>query len=1047
MSNVKISDLTENTNPSGSEELVYAVNGTNWKVTLDTVKTFVKPDGAYIFKWTVETFNNLPQSWMVNWDVYNVEAEFELSWKVYPAGTDVAWNGSAWNPLWWNAEVDNTAYGSSWDWQTSKAPSKNAVYDKINSMDTAISWKQDTINDLETIRSWASAWATATQPADVLTKTNTTAFTPSANYHPATKKYVDDNAVTFKPFPAWLDTTHTTQDFLDSVAALNLPAWSAYLWQVSTNDMPAWVSVQGDVEVYVYPQNVIYAVMRSAEVAPYIWSVNSYDYRGREPEANLVTGATAPDYPTQWMLWYDTTEDKLKTFDGTDWNECWGWATYNAWIWIKIETLYDTQWPCDSWWHVPSYDEATALVTYLTTLWIDMANENYLKIPFAWDIYDYNGLHTGSGTYWVLYTSTIYHPAGTSENTYNAYTIMFNYYSNKFRIKTSRDDPSEGCSIRPFKNEPVIPDNERTTLFDWSSVANGAWIFYDATNWLISISEDWENRLTIADKNLWATTVYAEWDVLSEANCGKFYQWWNNYGFPRGPATNFLVSTQFDVTSCKPSQYASNQFSTNSMWFVDSSIDRYSSRNLWWDLSKSYTENWISNTWVLSINWQNGHININIEDEVVISSAFPSSPYEWLCCFNTSLWKLFAYNWEDWIEPWITYSARNWIALEPAGQDITKMQWPCDDWFHVPTVSEITDIKNYLAALWISGKSNISSYLHLPAFERGVDWNIDTTTYYDYWTSSVNDSWRPYEAYMNSSWTITFTAYSSRHWLPVRPYKDTPVAPDNTWTMTFDWSGLAQGAWIFEDSTNWLISISINWTEWITIADKNIWASTVYTSWDTVSESNSWFSFQWWNCYWFPWINWVWADGQWTIYFVSWSIDVTWFWADTPYSSSTYYTGTSSTEWFSWDWSDLWWYISWQPQGQAFVNTWVLSINWQNWHVVIPTWTNYSWVEKQITNWEVELWLRTIVNNTGSWFTLTAPATLLDGEEYVIRINNLYDAVTAWDEIVLGTWFSDPWNTDLSLSSYASDQFVFLAINWVLELQPEVMSWNGWAPL
>lgn len=30
--------------------------------------------------------------------------------------------------------------------------------------------------------------------SEVLTKTNTTAYTPSANYHPATKKYVDDKA-------------------------------------------------------------------------------------------------------------------------------------------------------------------------------------------------------------------------------------------------------------------------------------------------------------------------------------------------------------------------------------------------------------------------------------------------------------------------------------------------------------------------------------------------------------------------------------------------------------------------------------------------------------------------------------------------------------------------------------------------------------------------------------------------------------------------------------------------------------------------------------
>ena len=36
--------------------------------------------------------------------------------------------------------VDDTAYASSWDWVTTKAPSKNAVYDKISTIDTCLSW-------------------------------------------------------------------------------------------------------------------------------------------------------------------------------------------------------------------------------------------------------------------------------------------------------------------------------------------------------------------------------------------------------------------------------------------------------------------------------------------------------------------------------------------------------------------------------------------------------------------------------------------------------------------------------------------------------------------------------------------------------------------------------------------------------------------------------------------------------------------------------------------------------------------------------------------
>lgn len=40
-----------------------------------------------------------------------------------------------------------------------------------------------------------------------------------------------------------------------------------------------------------------------------------------------VVSATAPSNPSQWDMWYDTTTDTLKTYDGTQWNWAgWGWS-------------------------------------------------------------------------------------------------------------------------------------------------------------------------------------------------------------------------------------------------------------------------------------------------------------------------------------------------------------------------------------------------------------------------------------------------------------------------------------------------------------------------------------------------------------------------------------------------------------------------------------------------------------------------------------------------------------------------------------------------
>lgn len=55
MANTKISALTANTNPTWNEEFVYAYNNANWKITLDTMKTFVGwGGGAWITELTAD---------------------------------------------------------------------------------------------------------------------------------------------------------------------------------------------------------------------------------------------------------------------------------------------------------------------------------------------------------------------------------------------------------------------------------------------------------------------------------------------------------------------------------------------------------------------------------------------------------------------------------------------------------------------------------------------------------------------------------------------------------------------------------------------------------------------------------------------------------------------------------------------------------------------------------------------------------------------------------------------------------------------------------
>lgn len=110
MANTKISQLTATTTPTWNEEMVYALNNANGKVTLNTVKTFVTPDLSWyqekLISWTnIKTVNNNSLLW---------------SWNI-----EIPWWGGDWQVL-YDAIVDasgNWDYTTLWDaltaWMTS----------------------------------------------------------------------------------------------------------------------------------------------------------------------------------------------------------------------------------------------------------------------------------------------------------------------------------------------------------------------------------------------------------------------------------------------------------------------------------------------------------------------------------------------------------------------------------------------------------------------------------------------------------------------------------------------------------------------------------------------------------------------------------------------------------------------------------------------------------------------------------------------------------------------------------------------------------------
>ena len=168
-----LSNWTELLFPTGS---VSSVNWFTWAVTLTTGYITESWDNLFVSTTEKATWNN--KLWNNNvatvaltgnyWDLNNKpvidtamsdSSTNAVQNKIIKAYVDstVSWSASA--------VVSDTAYGSSWDWDTTHAPSKNALYDEVSSINTNINNMQTDITNLQTAVAWwisdasfSSAW-------------------------------------------------------------------------------------------------------------------------------------------------------------------------------------------------------------------------------------------------------------------------------------------------------------------------------------------------------------------------------------------------------------------------------------------------------------------------------------------------------------------------------------------------------------------------------------------------------------------------------------------------------------------------------------------------------------------------------------------------------------------------------------------------------------------------------------------------------------------------------------------------------------------------
>ena len=565
--------------------------------------------------------------------------------------------------------------------------------------------------------------------------------------------------------------------------------------------------------------------------------------------------------------------------------------------------------PCDEWFHVPTKEEWESFIMDI----VDDARTIHLPRSGK---YNGDGSFSGfGGPYGSYWTSSTH-----SQNAIYL-DIGFDYW-----LSINEDWAIERVNalpIRAFKDEPVIPDNT------WIEVVTGK-VWHNTGLWLISILVDTDTYVTIQDKNVGATEVWNSNEAVTSTNCGKFFQWWNNYGFEYG-ATLDTSSTKVDASTYWPSEYSSSTFIT---W--DSDWSSVQNDDLWWWVTWPQTttiNNAITNIWVLSINWQTGHVAIDTgsQAEVMPTPSVenvgkiiqytgdtneyythahfyeiiedPNHPgtyiYQEVETQSVSADSVSYDNTDSGLTATNIQEAIDEIAPETIEvDDYSAVQWPCEDWFHIPSGAEFDNLLTITNAFNYDASDYISK-LHFPlSWHWSADHTLSTsfTRYYkdqraylftinnvvdgnnletyklliDWRTNSVSCPLGPLDSSLSQ----------------IRAFKNEYVEPDSTWTVE---TGTLWGAGVFHNATLGLISITNGTDKFITIKDKNEGATTVYNSWDTMSESNAGKFFQWWNNYWF-------------------SFDMDWFdnYTQTQVNTTSYAPSTYSSNACFAHWYDIW---------------------------------------------------------------------------------------------------------------------------------------------
>ena len=430
--------------------------------------------------------------------------------------------------------------------------------------------------------------------------------------------------------------------------------------------------------------------------------------------------------------------------------------------------------------------------------------------------------------------------------------------------------------------------------------ADNDFIVHDTASWTITVySQDKSYWITIQDKNLWATEIYT-W-VDNKNTYGYYFQWWNNHGNSWDSST---VSTLLSTDGL--SDWANNWYSGDVTQFIQK--------------SNSYGDYW------------SGLTNYNETGAI-----------------QHSLW------WGSWDNDNIEGIVKWYDTVNHVATNMTWRQWPCPEWYHVPSAWEWQE----LMKLWCNANPDICSWTVIQKSDwcqnNECEWANYLGSNGGIWTAFSDDLQLPFAGYRNyyvgnvsgqgfnafywsssprggstpkHAWSLYFdssyvspSSYDSRaNGQSVRCFKNSYVKPPKTLNLFF-MTGV--------DATEeiWSGTVTENMTGAVPEEAKNVTKTGYILEYRYLSGADATTGFDFEN----EAITWWMADESGNVYFIA-------QWTGIKYE----------IKFEAWDWTwtmenqTFTYGVTWTLSPNAFIRDWYTFSGWTDWTNVYTDWQEVS---------------------------------------------------------------------------------------------------------